>query len=32
METRIITEVKVFDIVAQGQAMIGHGYSYDIPL
>ena len=31
METRVITEVKVFDIVAQGQAMVGHGYSYDIP-
>jgi hypothetical protein len=31
METRVITEVKVFDIVAQGQVIIGHGYSYDIP-
>lgn len=31
METRTITEIKVFDIVAQGQAIIGHGYSYDIP-
>jgi hypothetical protein len=31
METRIKTEVKVFDIVAQGQVICGHGYSYDIP-
>ncbi len=31
METRVITEIKVFDIVAKGQAMCGHGYNYDIP-
>jgi hypothetical protein len=29
--TTIITEVKKFDIVALGQVITGHGYSYDIP-
>ena len=31
METRTITEIKVFDIVAQGDVLSGHGYCDYIP-
>lgn len=31
METRVITEVKVFDIISSGMVLCGHGYSDEIP-